>query len=443
MSIEYRVLSIVKVFEFLSILRNLPDSKDAYIVGGTVRDMIIGKDPVDVDIVVSGNAGRFARSILKKIDGTLFLLDKERGVFRIATRSESPPFYYDISPMRGGDIFTDLSFRDFTIDALAIQLSCMNTIIDPYSGEADIRRGCIKVISRKSFEDDPLRMLRAFRLASTLRFKIDTDTLIAIQGMSSSLRLAARERIRDEFFRILSSPKSIQYLNHMHNTGLLKVILTGLDEEGIREGLKVFERLEHLYNTLQDIFSPYHVDVEKYLLTRIEEGITNATLWKWIALYIINNINGELMRNDLEGLRLGNKACRLALLGFKHGQTCIPDKDIKDIEDKRSIYHFFKATGDDGIGLILYQLASFATIREIYDTALRNARFAISWYLYEYKKMKVSPLITGDDLTGLFQIAPGPVFRRLLDAVEENRAIGILSTRDDAISFLKKLITSF
>ena len=443
-----------------SILREIKFTEGAYLVGGTVRDMVIGRDPVDIDIAVSGDADRFARTLAKKIDGSLFPLDKERGVYRIATKKgKTHSCYYDISPIRGGDIYRDLSLRDFTVDAMAVSLEDdVKTIIDPYKGQADIKGKCIRIISRKSFEDDPLRLLRAFRLASTLDFEIDRGTFNTIREMSSLLRLPARERIRDEFFRLLSDSKSIQYLKHMQNAGLLKEILIGLDDLDIEKGLIVFNRLECLYNSFHASFSLFDLDIKKYLLTRVEEGITNASMWKWISLFQIplnpallngeagvlkggfgNGVRDEIIINGLKNMRLGNRARRLALLAVKNKQTCFPDNSI---EDKRNLYHFFKATGDDGIGLILCQIATIQESTERYDTALKNGKDAISWYLYDFKKMQETPLISGNDLIELFSLSPGPEFSYLLDIVAENRAVGKITTKRDAITFLKKLMTN-
>lgn len=429
----------MKNLELISTLRELPHDREAYIVGGTVRDLLIGKEPVDVDIVVYGDAEDFARILFKKIDGAIFLLDKKRRIFRIKIREKTPPYYFDISPMRGEDIVADLSLRDFTIDALAIPFSDINSVIDPFNGKEDLRKRCIRVISRKSFKDDPLRLLRAFRLSSTLGFKIDTETLSTIGEMASTLRVAARERIRDEFFRVLSSPFSAESLRLMDEVGLLKEILAGLDGPGIERGLSVMNRLEELHKEIPDLFSHHHNAIESYLIDRIEEGITKRSLWKWITLYLVNHVATALMTEVSEGLRLSNKAHRLALLGVKHIE---PDILKKEIKDKKSIYHFFEKVGDDGMGVILSQLASLSHAEEGYDRAIRNAKDAISWYLQEYKAMKSSPLITGDELMELFHIPPGPYLGRLLGIVEENRAVGLLTTRKDVLSFLKKLMTN-
>src|SRR3990170_914600 len=426
--------------QHISVLKELEYNTDIYLVGGTVRDMVIGKEPTDIDITVTCDAERFARALADKIYGTPFLLDKVRGVFRVVSRDKSRPFYYDISLMRGEDIYADLSLRDCTVDAMAIRLADdAGSIIDPYNGQADIAKKCIRTLSQKSFEDDPLRLLRAFRLAGTLEFEIDTTTFHIIKEMSSTLRRSAKERIRDEFFRLLSSPRSIKYLQQMEEAGLLSEVLIIPKESDIKKGMIVFERLECLYNTLPTLFSPFDVDIGNYLQEKIENEITNAALWKWISLFLPDHITKELTRMASRGLRLSNKACRLIHLAVEYIQPSLLDKGI---EDKRSIYRFFKAAGNNGIGLILCQIASLSAVTDWHDRTIKNGKDAMAWYLREYKKMKDFPLITGDDLIVLFNITHGPMFRYLLDIVEENRAMGYIVTKNDAVSLLKKLLTN-
>jgi tRNA nucleotidyltransferase/poly(A) polymerase len=328
---------------FISTLMGLHHIDDAYIVGGTVRDILIGKDPDDIDIAVPGQSEIYARTLSEKIEGTLFILDKKRSVFRLLTKSKSPPFYYDISPLRGVDIYADLSCRDFTIDAMAIPFSDTSQLIDPYNGKADIERKCIRIVSGDSFAADPLRLLRAFRLANTLGFGIDSDTMKGIREMSSSLRLSAKERIRDEFFRLLSSPQSIQYRNRMDNAGLLKEVLTGMDDIKIRDGLIVLERLEHYYSIISDLFFPNNEEIGRYLRSEIEGGITNAAFWKWLTFYVSCDVPREVIINSLTSLRLGKRARKIALLLFWNWDFGIgilnPKSEIRN--PKSPIYHFF------------------------------------------------------------------------------------------------------
>lgn len=425
--------------DFISTLREL-QLKNAYIVGGTVRDILIGKVPVDIDIVVQNDTERIAKELADKIGGTSFYLDRERGVLRVISYRKSPPDYYDILPLRDGNIYTDLSLRDFTIDALAISLAETETIIDPYNGKEDIRERLIRVISRKSFEDDPLRMLRAFRLASALEFKIEDDTLNIINELAPTLRCSTRERIRDEFFRILSFSNSTQYLRQMHNSGLLKEILSGIAENDIEKGLISCEKLEELYNSMHNIYSYDHGSIRDYFMTKVEYGITNIELWKWICMYINSNVTEQKMIEAVENLRLSKRATKIALIMINQRNNPALDKGVND---KKLLFRFFKNCGDNGIGLIFCFIASTGNIIEMYNNALKNSKDTISWFFHVYKKVSENPLITGEDIKKLFNISPGPIYRRLLDLTAENQAMGYIVTKKDAVSFLKKVVTNF
>ena len=424
---------------FISTLREL-QLKNAYIVGGTVRDILIGKIPVDVDIVVQNDTERIARDLADKIGGSSFYLDKQRGILRVISYGKSPPDYYDILPLRDGNIYADLSLRDFTIDALAISLADIETIIDPFNGREDIKERLIRVISRKSFEDDPLRMLRAFRLASTLGFRIEDNTLNIISELAPTLRFSASERIRDEFFRILAFSNSTQYLRQIHNSGLLKEILSGIAENDIEKGLISCEKLEELYNSMHNIYTLDHVSIKDYFTTKVESGIRNIELWKLLSLYINSNINKPKMIEAVEKLRLSNRAAKMAILMIEQRNNPILDKGVND---KKLLYRFFKNSEDNGLGFIFFCLASTGLNSEIYDNVLRNSKDTISWFFHVYKKVRENPLITGEDIKKLFNIPPGQVYRSLLDLTEENQVMGYIMTKKDAVSFLKKVVTNF
>ena len=431
--------------KFLSHLKSVKHD-NAYLVGGTVRDILIGRQPVDIDIVVTGDVEAFSKLLAREIKGVLFSLDHNRGVFRIVSKGESPFLHYDISPLRGGTIFNDLALRDFTVDAIAIPLSDLSTLIDPYDGEGDITRKFIRVIGEKTFDDDPLRLIRAFRLSSALGFEIEETTLNAIKSRSELLKLPARERIRDELFKILSSRGSSKYLYQIKDAGLLNELfpgLPGLNGEALNRGLVILERLEQLYSSLENLFPNCYFDIKQYLNSSIEEGIQNSVLLKWLSFYFINNVTGELMRNAIKGLRLGNRACKLSLLGVKYGNKFILDRNVNnvDINNKREVYKFFKNTGYDGIGLILYQIASLTQSGEAHGYSVKNASESFLWYLHEYSWIRKNRIISGDDIKEILQLTPGPAIKELLDIIEENRVTGLLSTKEDVYAFLKKLAT--
>lgn len=431
-------------------LMEIVPQNSVYIVGGTVRDILIGKSPVDIDIAVSGDVEMFSKKLAKSVGGVLFALDKDRGVFRVVSPKKSPSLHYDISPIRGGSIIHDLALRDFTIDSIAIHLNDVNdlndvnNIIDPFDGTGDIKRKCIKVIFEQAFEDDPLRLIRAFRLSGTLGFTIEERTLKLIKKLTSLLRQSARERIRDEVFRILYLNGSNKILRLMHETGLLKEIFTGLNDEGLIKGLVVIERLESIYDDLENLFPSDLHYIKTYLDTEVEEVVTNASLLKWQAFYLSNSVTENVINSAIDCLRMGNKARGISTKGVKLENASILSINLqdKDINKKREIYRFFKTSGDDGIGLLLYHLSVVMQAKGIPAVMIKNANESVSWYINEYKKIKTDRLISGDEVKEICHIPPGPAIKHLLDIIEENRVLGVLPSKEAIVNFLKILATN-
>ncbi|MEA3459119.1 MAG: CCA tRNA nucleotidyltransferase, partial [Chloroflexota bacterium] len=150
-----------------------------YLVGGYVRDLLLEHPGRDVDFALAGDAMGLAREIADEFGGFFVPLDEERCIGRAILRDESgEPFYMDFARLRGGGIATDLALRDFTINAMAIDLSNPDQLrlIDPHNGRRDLEDKTIKAISDTAFEDDPLRTLRAVRLAAELDFHIEPKT---------------------------------------------------------------------------------------------------------------------------------------------------------------------------------------------------------------------------------------------------------------------------
>ena len=150
----------------------LSQINEGYLVGGSVRDALMGKSFVDRDISIKG-AEDFAHKLAEQFDATFIVLDPEYKIYRLVL--EDKVNYLDISEIQGVNIEEDLSRRDFAMNAIAIDLS-NGEIIDPYKGQEDIENKVIRHIKDSNFEEDPLRISRAFRFASTTGFELSEET---------------------------------------------------------------------------------------------------------------------------------------------------------------------------------------------------------------------------------------------------------------------------
>ena len=194
-----------------------PEKKGVFIVGGSVRDYLLGNSPMDFDVVVSENCRQFAETLAINANGHLIKIGKhDMPILRVVTNR----LVFDISPLKGLSIEEDLGQRDFTINAMAFSLSS-GKIIDFHNGKEDLLKKTLRMVSDKAFKQDAVRLLRAFRIAAVLNFMIDPHTLSAIEKEANRLMLSAVERVRDELFALFQAKDSYPYLEQMIQTGIL------------------------------------------------------------------------------------------------------------------------------------------------------------------------------------------------------------------------------
>ncbi len=238
---------------------------DIYVVGGYVRDAVMGKKSKDIDFVVTGDAMEFAGQLKKDLHLRTLVRYPRFGTFMtryygyelefVNARSES--YHKDSrNPVtEQADLLSDLSRRDFTINTLAMHIDPQNfgKIIDVYQGREHIKQGLIKtpLDPLQTFSDDPLRMLRAIRFATRLGFEIEAETYAAIKQAAERLSIVSQERITDEFNKILLADVPSIGLRMLDESGLLDIILP---EMKVMKGVEQKEKHHHkdvFYHTLE------------------------------------------------------------------------------------------------------------------------------------------------------------------------------------------------
>ncbi len=193
-----------------------PEKTGVYVVGGSIRDLLCGRKPFDYDLAVAHDADLFARRLADKASGHVVKLGKHGfKMIRVVTGDH----FFDITPIVGDDIISDLRNRDFTINAMAVEISSGN-LIDPLGGQKDLKSGKVRMVSRDVFRHDPLRLVRAYRMASAFGFSIERNTAAAIAADADLIRQTAGERIREELCKILQNTRSHAYLSRMAESGL-------------------------------------------------------------------------------------------------------------------------------------------------------------------------------------------------------------------------------
>jgi len=221
-----------------------------YIVGGYVRDHLLGRQVKDIDVVVIGNGVEFAKKVAKDIGktnliifenfGTAMLPMDDRKLEFVGARKESYSKNSRKPHVEGGTLDDDLLRRDFTVNAMAASLNAktFGQLVDPFEGQSDLKTGILRtpLDPETTFDDDPLRIMRVMRFAAQLGFSIDPLVLKAAGKMAKRLAIVSQERISDEFLKIMSSSKPSIGLQMMHDSGVMKVVfpeiarMAGIDQ---------------------------------------------------------------------------------------------------------------------------------------------------------------------------------------------------------------------
>lgn len=249
------------------LLRNAVAELDvrAFVIGGYVRDVILGRECKDIDVVVEGSGIELAKKVASKLGkgahvnifknfGTAMIHLEDIELEFVGARKESYRDHSRKPIVEDGSIQEDQERRDFTINALAVALhSESNEIIDPFGGLEDIRNRILRtpLLPDQTYSDDPLRMMRAIRFSSQLGFQIETESLASISRNKERIRIVSKERIADELNKVVLSPIPSVGFNHLFDTGLLHIIFP---EMAALFGVDIVQGKGHkdnFYHTLQ------------------------------------------------------------------------------------------------------------------------------------------------------------------------------------------------
>jgi poly(A) polymerase len=463
------------------------ENKQLYVVGGAIRDRILIRRSPDIDIVVPSGVHEVALSFARKSRGTYILLDDEphRKTERVVIKSHDGIFVFDFAEMLGTSIEEDLEKRDFTINAIALPLmdyleGRFDLLIDPFGGRDDIREKRIVVVTDKSFRDDPLRMLRAFRFAAQLGFEIDMKIRKSILQNHGRLKEVSWERIRDEFFKILSLSPCVPYIVDMDGLGLLEVILSEiLSMRGVYQNgyhhldvwehtLLTLENIEVVMKNPEDYFAGYSLKLKEYLDYESVSGRSKESVIK-LATLLHDSGKPETVCKDVDG--------RVRFLGHEDAGKMIAEKVarrlklsnreisfVKDLVEnhmyllnfsflnslsQKCILRFFRKHPEEFWAyFILFLADSMAALgSDVPDDRVpkikKMTRDMLNIYYQEIKPRVEKPrLITGRDLIDKFDLPPGPFLGRILTKVEEAQMEGSIRNREEAIKYVEKLLVT-
>jgi putative nucleotidyltransferase with HDIG domain len=391
-------------------------SYEGYLVGGYVRDLLLGRDTRDLDVVVTGESLAVARELADRLGGAFVVLDEERHTARVVLRDQEDRYYVDFATLRGGSLEADLMARDFTINAMAFDaqdLAPEPWILDPLGGRQDLEKRSVRAVSDSIFHDDAIRLLRGVRLAAELGMEIERGTEELMLRDAELLAGVSAERVRDELCKILAVRGAEAHLRQLDRLGLLApvlpelVTLRGMEQPlphfqdvfehsltavgGLDRVLVAVERLASGQNSataeewgagtetwegLRTALGPFSQPVLAHLEEELVEDRSRAVLLKLAALlhdvgkastsktdedgrirFFGHAREGSVLAaHALHRLRFGGREARLVRTVIRHHMRPLHLAKAERVS-RRAIHRFFRDTGGNGVDVVLLALA--------------------------------------------------------------------------------------
>ena len=404
----------------MQFLKNLPFDlnllpKPVYVVGGAVRDGLLGRvrTELDLDLTISTGAVDVARRLAHEYRAGFVLLDAERQIARVVF----PGMTVDIAQQEG-DICQDLARRDYTLNAIAYDLQAGVTI-DPLNGAQDIHNRQIRMVSRGNLVDDPLRLLRAYRQGAQLDFTIEPLTQQTIRELAHLLTNVAAERVLSELRYLLQTPHSSKWLAAV----VTDELLAGWLEIPVRGDY--LDRLKQIDRAIDLVTQSYPtLDREIHQPLRDTIPISRGAMAKLTAL-----LSPELSLATAQMSRLTFSAVEMQAV--TDVITYLPQ--LLEGLSLTEQYFWFQAVGNNFPLLVILAIAAGVNIKYLAEL--------IDRYL-DLNDQVAHPtsLVNGHDLIRALQISPSPAVGRLLTEIQLARIFGKIATPDEAIEFAKNLI---
>jgi poly(A) polymerase len=482
--------------ELHALLRSIATvAPGSFLVGGALRDLLRGIAPVDLDIIVPGDAGASTRLLADVLGGSAFPLDEERQQFRIALREPLGGIrQVDVSPI-DGDLEADMRSRDYTINAMAASIDAdgeLGELVDPTGGLGDLETRTLRLVSVENLRDDPLRLLRGARIATELDLEVEEGTAGVIAALASLLPASAAERQRDELLRLLATPRSAKGILLMDRLGLLRQVLPeldpahGVEQPGEHHYYDVFDHsveclavLDALANEepvedgtgilgMRDVFDEA---LEWYpVRAYLDERVQSQPRWLLLKLAgLLHDVSkpetksvepsGKIrfLGHPEKGatktealcrrLRFGNnEAAFVALLVEEHLRPTMLAKPGEP-PSRRALFRFFRDLGEAGPAVLFLMLADGAAAagpRLTRQGWVRRVSY-VSYLLERYDEIsrveeQTPRLVNGHDIIEGLDLAPGPLVGRLMRDVDEAIGAGEVTTREDAIEYARTLL---
>jgi len=465
-----------------------------YLVGGAVRDTALGREVGDWDLAGHG-AVELARAYADEQHYRLVMMHEDLPTARVIIEPGAPAGFIDFVELRAPTIEDDLRARDFTVNALAWDVRGADSVIDPTGGVEDLARRLVRAPARTCLADDPLRTLRAFRLAAEVSFALGEETAEWIRQCSPRIEEVAGERVGQEMLKLFAAPHAADAIQAAEELGVLEVFIPPLAAmRGVTQGgyhhldvlghsLLTLHEIERATNTPEkvlpgaaDVIRAYLADDHRRAAVRMaallhdlgkpacrsveddgrirfighaEKGVR---IWsrmarQWALPGEVTKAVATMTRLHLRPLQLVNAGLRAMDPALRSGgrprspqEPSVEHKASQEAITLTAIRRLMREAEPHGVGLMLLAVADRAACRGPSSDFEHRRRVAemldhmLTRYLsWQRQQRHVPRLVNGNDLMEALSLEPGPMVGKLLDAIAEAQEDGRVRTREEAV----------
>jgi poly(A) polymerase len=435
----------------------------AYLVGGAVRDALIGFFyGKDFDFVLGEQWQEAARLLALKAHGTVIPWDCNQ--IRIVVREAGSTVTIDFAGFRGADIISDLQERDFTINSMALSVASLfqdasPVIYDPLGGRRHLHEKMLKADGAASFDQDPLRILRAIRFSRALNFRIEDKTQSMMQEKAHLLTGVARERVKREFFAILSLPGAEHAIKELAAYHIMHHLLPELQLGLLPCSWQTVACLVSMLDHPESIEKNYAAAIQDYLSEYVEEGIISRRALLMCAGLLhdsaksIDPESSGLLRPGRESVSFNQKITQSLLLGRKARRILdtithyhMRIHHLAELEEKneQALRRFLHDTAEAPLETVLLALADMQAagvekrLPKAADRVMRLAEKIVVLLFSGSSGDRYQPLISGEDVMNVMNLNPGEAVGKIVREIHDGERDGRFNSRDEVLEWLKK-----
>ena len=444
-----------------------------YLIGGAIRDVLLGRESHDYDFVVEGNVRYCAKRIAKILNGFLYVLDDTRNTFRVIySTGADVRKTLDFAELQGGSIEEDLKKRDFTIDAIAVDISDTQKVYDPLNGIDDVKNKVVRACHKNAFIDDPIRIMRGIRIAQTLHFRIDKYTWQLMESSIACIKNVSSERIRDELFNMLDSEFAFAMLRLLDYLGL-STVLYAYPFVDCTINNPPFVDIDLVLNTINKYLDLYNVLIggchkgeannllfgmavlelgrfKSFIRSHYDNALCQERSLRSLVVFSIIYLYTDLdckPRDYLRYFRLSNKEIEMFSKILSSQKVLLDWSNSSEMPEDIDIFRYYQDSGAAGIDACLVFLASYLSKHNLRVSQEKWERLLIlckklmeAWWEKRNTIVYPDKLVSGNDLKNVLNLESDKMIGKLLAEIKEAQVMGIVKTKTDALEHIKDMI---